>query len=81
MYYPQTSDILSLLEHYMKTNITKKEAIFERMKAFQRSVSKLSANQKTKLENAWDVEHAYYSSVLEGSKLDRKEFEDLAKQA
>ncbi len=25
-----------------------------------------------------DVEHAYYSSVLEGSKLDKKDFEQLA---
>ncbi len=35
---------------------------------------------KSKLEDVWDVEHAYYSSALEGSKIDKKEFETLAKQ-
>ena len=41
---------------------------------------KMSADEKTKLEETWDVEHAYYSSALEGSKLDRKEFEALAQE-
>lgn len=32
------------------------------------------------LEDQWDIEHAYYSSVLEGSKLDRNDFDALAKK-
>ena len=42
--------------------------------------SKLSSEQKSALEKTWDIEHAYYSSVLEGSKLDRKEFEKLGEK-
>ena len=43
-------------------------------------IAKLTPAQKSKLEEAWDIEHAYYSSALEGSKLDRNEFNDLAKK-
>lgn len=42
---------------------------------------KLSAMSKTEqstLGKKWDIEHAYYSSVLEGSRLDKNEFEKLA---
>ena len=49
------------------------------MKAAQKHISKLSPKQKSTLEKGWDIEHAYYSSALEGSKLDRKEFEELAR--
>lgn len=42
-----------------------------------RELNSLSADQKTKLEKSWDIEHAYYSSSLEGSKIDRKEFEKI----
>ncbi|MBI2049192.1 MAG: hypothetical protein HYT29_02045 [Parcubacteria group bacterium] len=41
--------------------------------------STMSGEQKTQLEKNWDVEHAYYSSVLEGSKMDRKTFEEIGK--
>lgn len=47
----------------------------------QRAMAQLTPQQKNRLEESWDVEHAYYSSALEGSNLDRKEFEDLAKAA
>lgn len=40
----------------------------------------MGEKDKSKLERKWDIEHAYYSSVLEGSKLDKKEFEQLAKE-
>lgn len=43
-----------------------------------KQISKLTQSQKSALEKSWDIEHAYYSSVLEGSKLDRGEFEKLA---
>lgn len=49
------------------------------MKAAQKHIAKLSPKQKSTLEKGWDIEHAYYSSALEGSKLDRKEFEELAR--
>lgn len=42
-------------------------------------ISELSPGQKAKLEKTWDIEHAYYSSALEGSKIDRQEFDELAK--
>jgi len=48
------------------------------MKAAQKYIGSLSSTQKSTLEKGWDVEHAYYSSALEGSNLDRKEFEELA---
>ena len=44
----------------------------------QKHIAKLSPKQKSSLEKGWDIEHAYYSSALEGSNLDRKEFEKLA---
>ena len=47
------------------------------LKSAQQQISKLTPKEKSALEKKWDVEHAYYSSVLEGSKLDRKEFEKL----
>lgn len=46
-----------------------------------KKISKLDKLEIRKLEEDLDVEHAYYSSVLEGSKLDRGEFEELAKQS
>ena len=49
-------------------------------KKAQVTINSLNSEQKSQLEEGWDVEHAYYSSVLEGSKLDRKEFEVLAEE-
>lgn len=40
----------------------------------------MSEEQKSQLEKRWDVEHAYYSSVLEGSKIDKKVFEEIGKE-
>lgn len=42
----------------------------------------LEMNEKKRLnlEDQWDIEHAYYSSALEGSKLDRNDFDALAKK-
>lgn len=48
------------------------------MRVAQGHIAKLSPTQKSSLEKGWDIEHAYYSSALEGSDLDRKEFEKLA---
>ena len=44
-------------------------------------IGKMSKPEKAKLERQLDIEHAYYSSALEGSKLDRKTFDELAKRA
>jgi hypothetical protein len=41
----------------------------------------LDKKQRDKLNLELDVEHAYYSSALEGSQLDRKTFDELAKTA
>jgi len=45
----------------------------------QKKILNLTPKDKAKLERGWDIEHAYYSSSLEGSKIDRKDFEELAK--
>ena len=45
-----------------------------------KAIAQVTLKEKNKLEDVWDVEHAYYSSALEGSNIDRKEFESLAKQ-
>ncbi len=44
----------------------------------QKAILRMSPQEKRKVETALDVEHAYYSSALEGSKIDRTEFEKLA---
>jgi len=46
----------------------------------ERVISGMSSVQKKQLEKAWDTEHAYYSSMLEGSRLDRERFNALAKR-
>ena len=49
-------------------------------KAAQRKMSQMTTGQRHKLEKSWDIEHAYYSSALEGSKLDRKDFEKIGRK-
>lgn len=44
-------------------------------------MSTMSVREKKDLNLKLDVEHAYYSSALEGSRLDRKTFDELAKKA
>jgi hypothetical protein len=58
-------------------NIQSKK-LFLSIKQAEVRLNKLTPEQKSSLEKTWDIEHAYYSSALEGSKLDRKEFEKLA---
>lgn len=43
-----------------------------------KTIDRMSPEYKRKVEKALDVEHAYYSSALEGGKIDRTEFEKLA---
>jgi hypothetical protein len=42
-----------------------------------KAMAHMSSQEKQKLEIDLDVEHAYYSSALEGCKVDRIEFEKL----
>ena len=60
-----------------KTNI---KEFFSSLQSAREKLSKLTKSQRSALEKAWDVEHAYYSSALEGSKLDKKEFEKLGQK-
>lgn len=50
-------------------------------KSVTKRLETLTKSERTNLEDGWDVEHAYYSSALEGSKIDRKEFESLAQES
>ena len=49
-------------------------------RAADERINKMSPKEKEKLEITLDIEHAYYSSALEGSRLDRKTFEELGKK-
>lgn len=62
----------------MKKVLVKK--LFMSIKDAGERLSKLTPSQKKSLEKSWDIEHAYYSSALEGSKVDRKEFEKLGEK-
>lgn len=44
-------------------------------------IKDLPSAKKKELNLKLDIEHAYYSSALEGSKLDRKTFDELARKA
>jgi len=59
----------------MKNEIVKQ--IFCSAKIAQNELNSLTPKQKNQIEKVWDIEHAYYSSSLEGSKIDKKEFEKL----
>jgi len=61
-------------------NNTRIQQLHDTAQKAHKHIASLTPQKKNQLEENWDIEHAYYSSVLEGSKLDRKEFEDLAKQ-
>ena len=61
---------------YMITNNIQK--LIATIQSGQKAISVLTVQQKHALEKGWDIEHAYYSSALEGSKVDRKQFEKLA---
>lgn len=50
------------------------------MREAEKKMSKMTLAQKKTLEKSWDVEHAYYSSALEGSRIDKAEFEEMGKK-
>ena len=56
------------------------DKLFKSVENARKELSKFTPEQKADLERQWDAEHAYYSSTLEGSQLDRKEFDELSKQ-
>jgi hypothetical protein len=58
----------------------KKEMLKQVLNSFataREEFKNLTKSQRNQIEKSWDVEHAYYSSTLEGSKIDKKEFEKL----
>lgn len=61
--------------------VKQKTILLSNMKSAQEAMSKMSSAERKALEKSWDVEHAYYSSTLEGSKIDRKEFDKMAEKA
>lgn len=63
----------------MKNDLLRKVA--EVRKTAQIELEKLVPADRARLEKAWDLEHTYYSSALEGSKIDRSEVEELANAA
>lgn len=62
----------------MSENIIKN--LINTIQSGQKAIAKLSRKDKNALERKWDIEHAYYSSALEGSKIDHKEFDKLAEK-
>jgi hypothetical protein len=60
-------------------NPNSRELFLSREEA-RKKISTLTKQQKSNLEKEWDIEHAYYSSALEGSKIDKKEFEKLGEK-
>ncbi len=62
----------------MKNTLAQK--LFTSIREAKEKLSKFSPEQKSSLEKSWDIEHAYYSSALEGSKISRKEFEKFAEK-
>ncbi|MEK7568502.1 MAG: hypothetical protein AAB497_00115 [Patescibacteria group bacterium] len=67
------STILYMMKNMIKT-------LAGTVQVGQKVVASLSVQEKSSLEKRWDIEHAYYSSALEGSKIDRKEFDKLAEK-
>ncbi len=53
------------------------QKLFVSMRDAREKLAELTPAQMKSLEKSWDIEHAYYSSALEGSKIDRQEFERL----
>ena len=66
------------INNVMKNNNIKN--LIQARNAAEKKIKKLNPRQKKNLEVHLDIEHAYYSSALEGSKLDRKTFEELGKK-
>lgn len=61
----------------MKTDLLKK--ISEMNKVAQTRFGALTPAERVNVERTWDLEHAYYSSALEGSNVDRGEVEELSR--
>ena len=62
----------------MKNILSQK--LFTSIKEAQIKLMQLSPKEKSALEKKWDIEHAYYSSALEGSNLDKNEFEKMGEK-
>ncbi len=66
----------------MKINMktTRLNKLFAAIKAGRKRLDKMAPVEKKELEKIWDIEHAYFSSSLEGSKVSKEEFSRLAKK-
>ena len=62
----------------MKNTLLKQ--LIQVKKEGEQKLAAMDEDVRLKLEDQWDIEHAYYSSALEGSKIDRNEFDALAKE-
>ncbi len=71
--------LVALIYNRNMKNILAQE-LFKKMKVANEQISTFSAEQRKSLEKSWDIEHAYYSSSLEGSKIDREEFEQIGQK-
>ena len=56
------------------------QEVFKAKRVGMQRLSMMDEKTRNTLEDGWDIEHAYYSSALEGSKIDRNEFDRLAGQ-
>ena len=65
----------------MKDLNQKFTTLIREKRAADQVIRAMSPRDRAKLNRKLDIEHAYYSSALESSKLDRKEFDELAKKA
>jgi translation elongation factor EF-G len=65
----------------MIKNTQKFNKLVQVRNAAEKRIESMNKVDRQKLEVQLDVEHAYYSSALEGSRLDRKTFDELAKKA
>lgn len=61
-------------------NTTQTTQFISNIKTAREAMAKMSSAERKTLEKSWDIEHAYYSSTLEGSKIDRKEFDKMAEK-
>ncbi len=61
----------------MKKDLLKEVAQSRQMA--QSELGKLVPAERSRLERVWDLEHTYYSSALEGSRIDRSEVERLVR--
>lgn len=56
------------------------EKLLQVKKVADKRMREMAKKERMEVEKRWDVESAYYSSALEGSRVTKKEFEKIAKE-